>query len=247
MFSPERAEHEFYEIDALIQMATANDIVLNEVVTKNTTITSNEQGKFKDYIEVVNTASVPLGLNTICVSDDAAVPTKWKFPGSVFILPGQHLLIWSDDNDNVYLDPHTNFNLSSSGGFLSLSDTLGNVFQTTAVPSQNPDEAWGRCEDAVGDFIVNTSATPRATNNCIVSISETEQTFGMYPNPAATYLTIEYNSAIEQLEILDITGRTIHVENTNASVARLSVKEFSKGIYFVKVNGTFAGRFEKID
>jgi hypothetical protein len=247
MFSPERAEHEFYEIDALIQMATTNDIVLNEVVASNSSVISNEQGKFKDYIEVVNTASVTLGLNTICVSDDPAVPTKWQFPGSVFILPGQHLLIWSDDNDNVYLDPHTNFNLSSSGGFLSLSDTLGNVFQTTNVPSQNPDEAWGRCEDAVGDFIVNTSATPRATNNCIVSISEAEQTFGIYPNPATTYLTIESSSAIQRLEILDITGRTIHVENTIASVARLSVKEFSKGIYFVKVNGTFAGRFEKID
>jgi hypothetical protein len=247
MFAPERAEYEFYEIDALIQMATANDIVLNEIVASNSSIMSNEQGKFKDYIEVVNTASVPLGLNTVCVSDDAAVPTKWKFPGTVFILPGQHLLIWSDDNDNVYLDPHTNFNLSSGGGFLSLSDTLGNVFQTTTVPSQNPDAAWGRCEDAIGDFIINTSATPRNTNNCIVSISETEQAFGMYPNPTSTYLTIEYSSAITRLEILDITGRTICIENPNATVSRLNVQEYSKGIYFVKVNGKFASRFEKTD
>ncbi|MDP4730953.1 MAG: T9SS type A sorting domain-containing protein, partial [Flavobacteriales bacterium] len=110
-----------------------------------------------------------------------------------------------------------------------------------------PDAAWGRCEDAVGDFITNTNATPRAVNNCIVSISETEQTFGMYPNPASTYLTIEYSSAITRLEILDITGRTIYVENPNATVSRLTVKDFSKGIYFVKVNGKFAGRFEKID
>jgi hypothetical protein len=165
----------------------------------------------------------------------------------VFILPGQHLLIWSDDNDNVYIDPHTNFNLSSSGEFLSLSDTLGNVFQTTTVPSQNPDAAWGRCEDVVGDFIINTSATPRNTNNCIVSISETEQTFGMYPNPASTYLTIEYSSAITRLEILDITGRTILVENPNTTSARLTVKDFSAGIYFVKINGKFAGRFEKVN
>lgn len=247
MFSPERAEHEFYKIDALIQMATPNDIVLNEVMSKNNATIANEQGKFKDYIEVVNTASVTLGLNTICVSDDPAVPTKWQFPGSVFIIPGQHLLIWSDDNDNVYLDPHTNFNLASTGGFLSLSDTLGNVFQTTNIPGQDPDEAWGRCEDAVGDFIINTSATPRAANNCIVSISETEQTFGMYPNPASIYLTIEYSSAITRMEILDITGRTILLENPNTTSARLTVKDFSAGIYFVKINGKFAGRFEKIN
>ena len=247
MFSPERAEHEFYEIEALIQMATANDIVLNEVVASNSSIVSNEQGKFKDYIEVVNITSVPLGLNTICISDDAAVPTKWKFPGSVFILPGQHLLIWSDDNDNVYLDPHTNFNLSSSGSFLSLSDTLGNVFQTTTVPGQNIDDAWGRCEDAVGAFHLNTSATPRSTNNCVVAITETEQTFGMYPNPTSTYLNIENTSAITRIEIIDITGRTIYLENPNASIVRINVREFSKGIYFVKVNGTFAGRFERTD
>lgn len=247
MFSPERAEHEFYEIDALIQMATSNDIVLNEVVSNNATTVTNEQGKFKDYIEVVNTSSVPLGLNTICVSDDSAVPTKWKFPGSVFIFPGQHLLIWSDDNDNVYLDPHTNFNLSSTGGFLSLSDTLGNVFQTTTIPGQNLDEAWGRCEDIVGDFNVNTNPTPRAVNNCTVGISETEQSFGLYPNPTSTYLSIENNVAIKRVEILDLTGRTIHVENPNATVTRLTVRDFSSGIYFVKVNGKFVGRFEKID
>ena len=39
----------------------------------------------------------------------------------------------------------------------------------------------------------------------------------------------------------------IYVENPNATVSRLTVKDFSKGIYFVKVNGKFAGRFEKID
>jgi len=247
MFAPERAEHEFYKIDALIQMATPNDIVLNEVVSKNNAIIANEQGKFKDYIEVVNTASVTLGLNTICVSDDSAVPTKWQFPGSVFILPGQHLLIWSDDNDNVYLDPHTNFNLASTGGFLSLSDTLGNVFQTTTIPSQDPDEAWGRCEDAMGDFIVNANATPRTLNNCVVSITDTEQTFGMYPNPASTNITIESSTALLRVEILDITGRTIRVENPNATTVRLTVKDFSTGIYFVKINGKFAGRFEKVN
>jgi hypothetical protein len=247
MFSPERAEHEFYKIDALIQMATANDIVLNEVVTKNTTVISNEQGKFKDYIEVVNTTAIPLGLNTICVSDDSTVPTKWQFPGSVFILPGQHLLIWSDDNDNVYLDPHTNFNLSSTGGFLSLSDTLGNIFQTTNIPSQNIDDAWGRCSDVVGEFAVNGSATPRAENNCEVEITETEQTFGLYPNPASVLLTIENNTTIKCIEILDLTGRIIHVENPNTTTTRLNVIDFSSGIYFVKVNGKYAGRFEKID
>lgn len=247
MFSPERAEHEFYEIKALIQMATANDIVLNEVVANNASVVTNEQGKFKDYIEIVNTTAVPLGLNTICISDDAAVPTKWKFPGSVFILPGQHLLVWSDDNDNVYLDPHTNFNLSSTGGFLSLSDTLGNVFQTTNSPSQNLDEAWGRCFDATGDFNVNTSATPREVNNCIVAISETERTFGIYPNPTSSFLTIESEKNIQRLEIIDLTGRTIHIENPSATTTRISVRAFASGIYFVKVNGTVLGRFEKID
>jgi hypothetical protein len=247
MFSPERAEHEFYKIDALIQMATPNDIVLNEVMSKNNATITNEQGKFKDYIEVVNTTSVAIGLNTICVSDDPAVPTKWQFPGSVLIQPDQHLLIWSDDNDNVYLDPHTNFNLASTGEFLTLSDTLGNVFQMTTVPSQNTDEAWGRCEDAVGNFTVNTSPTPRTTNNCVVSITETEQTFGMYPNPASTYLTIESSTSISRVEILDVTGRTIHTENPNATTDRFNVKDFSTGIYFVKINGKFAGRFEKVN
>jgi hypothetical protein len=247
IFSPERAEHEFHEIKANIQMATSLDIVLNEVVTNNNSVITNEQGKTKDYIEVVNITSVPLGLNTLCLSDDSGDPTKWQFPGSVFILPGQHLLVWSDDNDNVYLDPHTNFNLTSTGEFISLSDTLGNVFQTTNSPFQNADEAWGRCYDALGDFNLNSNATPRNTNDCIIAIDEVSvQNFSVYPVPALNSVTVEASDEIGKIELFDFTGKLILTEYSFGSKCVISINHLNAGIYAIRRNNGHLILIEKL-
>jgi hypothetical protein len=247
IFSPERAEHEFHEIKANIQMATSLDIVLNEVVTNNNSVITNEQGKTKDYIEVVNITSVPLVLNTLCLSDDSSDPTKWQFPGSVFILPGQHLLVWSDDNDNVYLDPHTNFNLTSTGEFISLSDTLGNVFQTTNSPFQNADEAWGRCYDALGDFNLNSNATPRNTNDCIIAIDEVSvQNFSVYPVPALNSVTVEASDEIGKIELFDFTGKLILTEYSFGSKCVISINHLNAGIYAIRRNNGHLILIEKL-
>jgi hypothetical protein len=247
IFSPERAEHEFHEIKASIQMATSADIVLNEVVSNNNSIITNEQGKTKDYIEVVNISSVPLGLHSLCLSDDSSLPAKWQFPGSVFIMPGEHLLVWSDDNDNVFIDPHTNFNLSSTGEFISLSDTLGNVFQSTYSPSQNIDEAWGRCYDAWGDFNVNTNATPREINDCIIGIEElSNNDFTVFPIPARNTLTIQSNEEVGKIELFDFTGRLLLTEQSFGTRLELSIDFLNAGIYAVRRNNEKILLIEKL-
>jgi hypothetical protein len=246
MFSPERAEHEFYEIKALIQMANNGDVVLNEIVSNNDGITTNEQGKFKDYIEVVSLSSVPLGLNSLCLSDDPAAPTKWRFPGSVFILPGQHLLVWSDDNDNVYLDPHTNFNISTSGNNIQLADTLGNVFDATTAPSQNVDESWGRCYDAWGEFNVNTLATPRNVNQCIVRVNETKNTCKIYPVPTQNNIIIESEENMFSIEIFDLSGRLLNQFYPNSNWANTLIDYLDAGLYTVRINQEQSYLIEKL-
>jgi CotH kinase protein/Lamin Tail Domain/Secretion system C-terminal sorting domain len=238
IFSPERAEHEFHEIKAVVQMASSSDIVLNEVVSNNNSIITNEQGKTKDYIEVVNVSSVPLGLNSLCLSDDPSLPTKWQFPGSVLIQPGEHLLVWSDDNDNVYLDPHTNFNLTSTGEYLCMSDTLGNVFQTTTVPAQNIDEAWGRCYDSTGEFNINSNPSPRNINECVVLVDEmSNDTFSVFPVPALNSITVLSNQEIGRIEIFDFTGKRVLTEQSFGSRCEISIDSFQSGIYALRRNG----------
>lgn len=59
-FSPERAEHEFYTLNAEIPAAGPGDVVINEFLAKNNTDTVNEYGNHEDLIELLNLTDGPL-------------------------------------------------------------------------------------------------------------------------------------------------------------------------------------------
>jgi spore coat protein CotH len=53
-FSPERAEHEFYTLNAVVPTAQPGDVAINEFLAKNTSDTTNEYGNYEDWIEIYN-------------------------------------------------------------------------------------------------------------------------------------------------------------------------------------------------
>lgn len=93
-------------------------------------------------------------------------------------------------------------------------------------------------------FTINVLAPPVITGleNNLVSSLEVE----IYPNPVSEQLTIVSNQTINELTIIDITGKAIKLikENTNA----INVADLSKGIYFIKLvtdEGTITKKFVK--
>jgi hypothetical protein len=59
--------------------------------------------------------------------------------------------------------------------------------------------------------------------------------FSLYPNPTSTILNIHYpNSEPAIATILDITGKTISINNTNGSQSQINVSMLPPGIYVLK-------------
>jgi hypothetical protein len=240
-FSPERAEHEFYSLNPSITMAGGTDIVLNEVMASNQSIITNEECKFKDWIEVYNTTGQPLGLGDLYLSDDPAFLLKWGFPRSSLIQPGEHLLIWADDLDDLHLDLHTNFNLGSSGDAVYLSDSLGNILDSISFGLQTADISLGRCPDGSGPFTVNTSPSPRQANaSCSTGTADVlELRFRIFPNPATDRIRIVSDQAIRSISVCDLAGKqVINSPSFNAYEAELEASSLAPGLYSVSVNGS---------
>lgn len=62
----------------------------------------------------------------------------------------------------------------------------------------------------------------------------------IYPNPITDLLTLELSefSEINQLSILDVSGQLVYSnKDINNSVVNIDTKNWSRGIYFVKLNG----------
>ena len=152
MFSPERAEHEFYTIVSSLPAASAGQVRINEFVAINSTGVMNELGNREDWIELYNVTSAPLELFGLYLSDDISNPFKYPFPPNSIIPSNGFVAIWADETVNAgYL--HCNFKLSSLGEGIFLSDASGNILDSISFGPPIADVSYGRCPDGSGSFV----------------------------------------------------------------------------------------------
>lgn len=237
MFSPERAEHEFYVINPSIAAAVSGDIVINEVEANNQDGISNEDGKHKDWIELYNKTNNALGLSGLYLSDDIANPLKWKFPSIAFIPANGFLLVWADDLDTTFLDHHANFNLSNMGDSLFLTNSSLVYFDSTSFSAVSTDTAYARCPDGTGTFQLTIQPTPRTSNNCVMSAVDlliSDNAISIFPNPATGQFRymVKENIIVDKIEICNVTGQV--VRSLQPVTARtIAIERLPSGLYFV--------------
>jgi hypothetical protein len=206
-------------------------VVVNEFAANNNTGIQNEKGKYKDWIELFNTTSQPLGLSGLYLSDSAGTLTKWAFPADAFIKPGEHLLVWADDLDETLVDMHTNFNLSNTGDAVILSNA-STVLDSVVFGNQPADAAMGRCADGTGSFVTLTTRTPRAVNDCTSGVYEVESAeVQLFPNPASDVLYVTSNEALTAVEVFALSGERVVTSTENLT----NVSWLASGSYIVKV------------
>ena len=133
VFSPVRAAYEYYTIQTTIKQG---DLVINEVMSNNVSIVTDNSGKYEDWIELYNPGATSYSLDGFFLTDDFADPLKWKIPDGTLIESEGYLVIWADDYDEtpgaIYIRPywpwddfttqhyHTNFKLSKTGEQIGL-------------------------------------------------------------------------------------------------------------------------------
>jgi hypothetical protein len=232
MFSPERAEHEFYNITVNIPVAVKGNIVINEFLAKNTSFGVNELGSHEDWIEIYNNTSTPLSLNGLYLTDDYTNPTKYPFPSSTTINAHDILVVFADNgvNSNTYL--HTNFKLSGTADMLMLGNGTSS-FDSISFSAQSADVSMARCPDGTGNFVAGWPTFNRL--NCGNGVGEVVEKNGLivYPNPASQSIVISHQSLVNTIEIKDILGRTcISILNHKSEI--INIEFLPSGIYFIK-------------
>lgn len=80
------------------QILIAQPFRINEVMSSNGGVITDEDGDTPDWIEFYNAGSVSINLSGYGISDDKAEPFKWTFPSYV-VNPGNYLLVFASDKD----------------------------------------------------------------------------------------------------------------------------------------------------
>jgi hypothetical protein len=235
-FSPERAEHEFYVLQAAVAVPSTGQVVINEFLASNTAGETNESGAYADWIELYNNTNAPLSLFGLYLTDDYSAPSKYTIPQGTVIAPNGYMILWADENNNTPSYLHCNFKLAASGESLMLSDGNGNVIDSLTFGQQSADVSYGRCPNGFGpqDYLSFTSFNAVNCSQTIVA-EATGNNFIIYPNPASEQFY--FNTSISELitiRISNMLGELVAVENIKGGQT-FNVTNLPDGIYTVSV------------
>lgn len=171
-------------------------------------------------LESCDTVRVYRVIVTQSVSGSRIAGAKHVFPGSKHVYRAEQF-----GNVSVY-------NWQVSGG----------VFQTHSTTDQIEVD-WGTA--GIGSITVNCidgngcerTITDSVLINNSVSVAENPGKFTqIYPQPAADFLVVKSNAAIERIALFDLRGRLIQSFQIDGNAAHLDISPFAEGSYLLRIS-----------
>lgn len=137
------------------------DVFISEFLANNSTGLQDEDGQRSDWIEIHNNGLTSVNLENWALTDDSGELEKWVFP-SVSIAPNSFIVVFASNKDrkNPPAPLHTNFKLSSTGGYLALvkpDNSLASEFNP--YPAQYPDKPYGYAQTVNNTTFIATNAS----------------------------------------------------------------------------------------
>ncbi len=145
------------------EKATADNLVVNEVMAANIDQFMSPTVNFDGWVELYNPTIGYVSLAGIYLSDDPSQLLKWKAPADMGVIPPHGFVtIWFDNN--ALKNTNTNFKLDVGGGTLYISDTMGNLIVEQSYPEAVERTSYARTTDGGTEWRLTGYPTPSATN-----------------------------------------------------------------------------------
>ncbi len=236
MFSPVRAEHEFYTLLPTIPPVDNKTLVINEILPYNISAVTDSSGEFDDYIELKNKSNTAINLSGLYLSDDASNLAKWAFPNTATIPANGFAIVWADQ-DGFQKGLHSNFKLNNTGEQLYLSYANGSIVDSITFNTAIANKAYGRCADGIGSIVLNLAPTPLVVNACYVGITTVvEKNINLYPNPAQDAIWIDSDSPLPAFIIYNTAGKIVWQQAaSNSFSTKINTSQLPVGVYFVQM------------
>ena len=127
-------------------------IVINELMPKNSSFGSDQNGEFDDWIELFNLANEDIDISGYYLTDSKNDLTKWKFPVGTTLTKNGYLIVWAD-SDTLQTGLHANYKLSALGETVLLISPEMNVIEEVKYPATSLTQSYARMPNGTGDFI----------------------------------------------------------------------------------------------
>jgi spore coat protein CotH len=235
LFSPQRAEHEYHTLLTVVPLAAVGEVVVNEIMSSNSTTADDNYGESDDWIELYNTTSGALSVAGLWLSDDPINMSKWQIPAGTIIEPNGYLIIWTDE-DGGQSGLHTNFKLTSAGESVIFSDGMF-LYDQVDFPAMLTDQVYARCPDA-GTFAVGNTSTFAAANNCYLTVEEANLSMdiSVYPVPTTGNVFVSSKENAElAIQVIDLQGRLLYETTSSEALIEIPSAQWNAGFYHIRI------------
>ena len=225
IFSPERAEKEFYQIPVV------SGLVINEIMAGNSTSVPDQDGEYDDWVELYNGNNFSLNLNGYYLSDNENDLFKWSFP-NISISPNDYLIIWCDTAGSSQVGLHTTYRLSAEQEEVYLSDPNGNVIDAVHFVNMITDQGYARVPNGTGIMKYQNhsfdapNSTPTFSNEDYNKIN-----FRAYPNPSNNIVYLLGVSG--NINVFNVMGEKIFED---IGIKTIDISKWKSGIYLIHAN-----------
>lgn len=251
IFSPERAEYEYYTIQPIIKQG---DIVINEIMSINKGLHKDQNGQYEPWIELYNNTFEKINLKGYSFSDNSEEPNKWTFPDTC--IDGKRFLIVWADQDTTQNGLHANFNLATEGGNLYFSNNTGQQIDRLKYSEQIANKTYGRYPNGYGEYVYMLPSYSKTNHVGTTPLTDCI----IYPNPASNEIYIETFSPefFKFYNIYDMNGGEIksnefegtsafNLESpTSSELYKINISDLNNGMYILRISTLYKTIFKKI-
>jgi len=166
----------------LAMQVSAQELLINEFMSRNESTLPDFEGDYSDWIEVFNPSSNAISLLGYGLSDDPDLPGLWSFPDTI-LLPGKYLLVFASGKEGTGTkELHASFRISGDGEVIILTDPEGSVIDRIGPVLLASDEVYGRLPNGDEAWTRRLRPTPGKANieKNLISYSHPG---GFYTNP----------------------------------------------------------------
>ena len=234
IFSPVRAEHEYYTLNVNYATLSAGQVVVNEIMAINTSTNQNANGLYGDWIELYNNTNNSVSLDYVNISDNGSNLSKWQFPTGKAIAPNGFLVVWAD-KDTSSTELHCDFSFSGAGEQAAIGYPNGYVIDSVTFPAQAADITWGRYPNGTGPFV----AMPPTFNatNTLAGVEEElfQNSIFIYPSPSSGKFKVQsLMFSVLKSEVRNVMGQVVHEFNSaGTSAFSFDLSAQPDGVYFL--------------
>jgi hypothetical protein len=214
IFSPERAEFEFYSIQPKI---SKGDVVINEICS--------------DWIELYNNTKENLKLSGLFLSDDSFNISNWPVPDT-FISAKSFLMIdKSMTNSAISVSDNGQMYFGYNSYLIVDSIYYGNLIYNKTIV---------RFPNGIGSFdYMKPTYSSQNSSGIII-----ENGFTLFPNPTSDiiYVQIDNTNSPLSIEIFNLNAQKLITQEYSYSqdlihvvCQPIEISQLTQGIYFIKV------------